>query len=61
MRSNKKPWEHEEDKKNPLNNTYGDECLHKACSSCHGTGKKEDGALCFHFLVCHCSKCMPRY
>lgn len=31
--------------------------LHKMCSSCGGTGVKEDGSKCIHMLSCFCDKC----
>lgn len=35
-------------------------CAHDGCSSCHGTGKKEDGSFCVHMLYCSCPKCSPQ-
>lgn len=36
-------------------------CLHKTCNQCHGTGKKQDGKMCMHMLVCTCKRCNPVY
>lgn len=33
------------------------ECMHDMCQQCHGTGKKEDGAICIHYISCSCPKC----
>lgn len=35
-------------------------CLHDGCQECHGTGRKHNGALCFHMISCPCPKCSPR-
>ena len=32
-------------------------CLHYKCEECHGTGKKEDGSPCVHYIACNCPKC----
>ena len=48
-----------------VNNTTGLEkkadpdraCLHDGCEQCHGTGKKQDGTACVHFISCPCPKC----
>lgn len=32
-------------------------CLHEACPECHGTGTKDRGGLCVHFISCPCPKC----
>ena len=37
-------------------------CLHKLCTECHGTGRKEkDGTICVHYISCPCEKCTPSY
>ncbi len=36
-------------------------CLHDRCTDCKGTGKKENGSSCFHYLSCPCKKCNPYY
>lgn len=36
-------------------------CLHDQCSECHGTGKKEKGETCVHWISCPCPKCTPYY
>ena len=36
-------------------------CLHDGCPDCHGTGRKEDGSICIHYLSCPCPKCTLRY
>ncbi len=34
------------------------QCLHDACTQCHGTGIKDfDGSLCVHHISCTCPKC----
>jgi hypothetical protein len=38
-----------------------DECLHLACSKCHGTGWDEYGRRCVHMISCPCSRCNPTY
>jgi len=35
-------------------------CLHDSCSSCLGTGVKENGSICIHFISCSCPKCSPQ-
>ena len=35
-------------------------CHHDMCASCHGTGVKIDGSLCWHMLSCSCPRCSPR-
>ena len=35
-------------------------CLHDSCRECFGTGIKEDGSMCVHYIACHCPKCSPR-
>lgn len=37
------------------------ECLHTQCTECHGTGRKENGETCVHFISCPCPRCTPRY
>ena len=33
-------------------------CAHDNCTSCNGTGIKNNGlGACIHMLVCHCPKC----
>lgn len=36
-------------------------CLHDSCSQCKGTGIKENGDYCFHFISCNCPKCTPSF
>lgn len=36
-----------------------DDCIHKSCTSCHGSGRKEDGTSCIHGISCPCKKCSP--
>lgn len=36
-------------------------CLHDLYEECHGSGKKENGELCIHFISCNCSKCSPGF
>lgn len=36
-------------------------CLHDQCEHCHGTGLREDGTQCVHFISCPCPKCSPLY
>ena len=36
------------------------DCMHEQCTSCFGTGVKEDGTACIHFISCSCPKCTPR-
>lgn len=36
-------------------------CLHDQCNECHGSGKKQDGSPCIHYLSCNCPKCAPHY
>ncbi len=38
-----------------------DYCLHQSCSQCHGAGRKADGQICFHYLVCMCKGCKIVY
>lgn len=35
------------------------ECIHEKCSTCHGTGVKENGQQCVHYISCNCKKCNP--
>lgn len=30
------------------------ECLHRRCSGCNGTGRKENGETCVHYISCPC-------
>ena len=32
-------------------------CAHDSCPECVGTGKKKDGTICIHHMVCSCPKC----
>jgi hypothetical protein len=34
-------------------------CLHKSCPECHGTGKKDNGENCVHYISCPCPDCRP--
>ena len=34
-------------------------CLHDSCNQCVGTGIKQNGSPCVHFLSCPCPKCTP--
>lgn len=43
--------------KNNHNNI--NDCRHKNCSQCHGTGIKKDGQQCIHMISCSCKKCNP--
>lgn len=36
-------------------------CLHDQCSECHGSGKKENGQICVHWISCPCPRCTPTY
>lgn len=36
-------------------------CLHDGCSECIGTGVKEDGSPCVHYISCPCPKCSVTY
>lgn len=36
-------------------------CLHMQCTECHGTGTKETGETCIHYISCPCPRCTPRY
>ena len=54
----------EEEKENPSEkNTYVNEniekeniqeCLHKQCPNCLGTGRKQNGEYCVHCISCPC-------
>jgi hypothetical protein len=35
------------------------ECLHRTCSACHGTGVKRNGTACVHMISCPCRNCSP--
>lgn len=39
----------------------GSVCLHTLCNECGGTGQKQDGSCCVHYLSCPCNKCTPRF
>lgn len=41
------------------NNINWQPCAHDNCQECVGTGRKQDGSMCIHHLVCHCPKCTP--
>jgi hypothetical protein len=34
-----------------------EECLHRGCTECHGSGVKEDGTSCIHTNSCSCPTC----
>ena len=36
-------------------------CRHDSCSECHGTGRKQNGAICIHMISCPCPKCTPTH
>ena len=36
-------------------------CLHDGCPDCFGTGVKEDGSPCIHWISCPCPKCTPKF
>jgi hypothetical protein len=36
-------------------------CLNDDCLSCFGTGVKDDGSICVHYIVCKCPKCSYRF
>lgn len=37
------------------------QCLHRECPECHGTGRKKNGLMCVHHLSCPCPSCTPFY
>ena len=37
-----------------------DNCLHKNCPECHGSGIKLNGEICIHMISCPCPRCAPR-
>ena len=40
---------------------YKSDCLHDHCSSCHGSGNRNDGlGMCVHMISCPCKMCSPR-
>lgn len=44
-----------------IKDRYKSACLHDRCSSCHGTGTRNDGlGMCVHMISCPCPKCSPR-
>lgn len=54
------PWTALERPRQIDDNYYG-ACLHDRCSSCHGTGTRNDGlGMCVHMISCPCPKCSPR-
>lgn len=34
-------------------------CRHNSCQECHGSGRKKNGQICPHMLVCNCERCVP--
>ena len=44
-------------------NAYGDgsDCAHLRCGQCVGTGVKENGTRCVHYISCPCIRCSPTY
>ena len=36
-----------------------DNCLHRHCTECNGTGTKKSGGPCVHMISCPCPKCTP--
>ncbi len=36
-----------------------EECLHRQCSECNGSGVKKDGSACVHYISCPCKQCTP--
>ena len=34
-------------------------CLHRNCKHCHGTGRKDNGQACIHCISCPCKLCNP--
>ena len=32
-------------------------CLNEQCTLCNGTGRKDDGSICVHYINCNCKKC----
>jgi hypothetical protein len=36
-----------------------DNCMHKSCPECGGTGTKINGGSCIHGISCSCSRCTP--
>lgn len=45
-----------------INKKDKQECLHKSCDECGGTGrKKSDGTTCVHYISCPCERCTPRF
>lgn len=39
------------------NNWYDVECLHTRCLECKGTGRRNDGTPCVHYISCKCKRC----
>ena len=38
-----------------------EKCLHDDCPECEGTGRKDNGEMCAHYISCPCSKCNPKF
>ena len=68
IKDDKAPWEEPLDKAPwdfPEYSNWGpgrldypkQQCLHKGCTDCHGTGKKKNGEACIHFISCPCPQC----
>lgn len=55
-------WKNWEDWRNqpPKYDEKEEQCLHRSCPKCHGTGRSEFGA-CIHMISCRCKKCTPYY
>lgn len=32
-------------------------CLHIRCPECKGTGRRNDGTPCIHYISCNCKRC----
>lgn len=40
--------------------TQHSDCMHLNCSSCNGTGVRNDGlGTCIHMMSCPCKRCSP--
>lgn len=57
----RQPWSQDSGMKNIRRPLTLSECLHDGCPDCGGTGRKEDGTMCIHYLSCPCPKCTPRF